>query len=113
MTDPHASHDPRREAARPSWYGSEAGAGSSGTGSSAAGWPDAPTGDADRAAWDQAPSYAEQEEQTRPAYDQPYGYGQDATPSPPTATGRARPATASEPRCSPARPRASAARWRP
>ena len=50
MTDPHASHDPRREAARPSWYGSEAGAGSSGTGSSAAGWPDAPTGDADRAA---------------------------------------------------------------
>ena len=46
MTDPHASHDPRREAARPSWYGSEAGAGSSGTGSSAAGWP----GDADRAA---------------------------------------------------------------
>ncbi|MCV7541025.1 hypothetical protein M3D18_008325 [Micrococcus luteus] len=50
MTDPHASHDPRREAARPSWYGSEAGAGSSGTGSSAAGWPDAPAGDADRAA---------------------------------------------------------------
>ena len=43
MTDPHASHDPRREGARPSWYGSEAGAGSSGTGSSAAGWPDAPT----------------------------------------------------------------------
>lgn len=37
MTDPHASHDPRREGARPSWYGSEAGAGSSGTGSSAAG----------------------------------------------------------------------------
>lgn len=56
MTDPHASHDPRREAARPSWYGSEAGAGSSGTGSSAAGWPDAPAGDADRAAWDKAPS---------------------------------------------------------
>lgn len=46
MTDPHASHDPRREGARPSWYGSEAGAGSSGTGSSAAGWP----GDADRTA---------------------------------------------------------------
>ncbi|MFI7397559.1 DUF4190 domain-containing protein [Micrococcus luteus] len=82
MTDPHASHDPRREAARPSWYGSEAGAGSSGTGSSAAGWPATPTGDADRAAWDQAPSYAEQEEQTRPAYGQPYGYGQDATTVP-------------------------------
>lgn len=73
MTDPHASHDPRREGARPSWYGSEAGAGSSGTG-----WP----GDADRAAWDQAPSYAEQEEQTRPAYGQPYGYGQDANTVP-------------------------------
>lgn len=82
MTDPHSSHDPRREATRPSWYGSEAGAGSSGTGSSAAGWPDAPAGDADRAAWDRAPSYAEQEGQTRPAYDQPYGYGQDANTVP-------------------------------
>ncbi|MFE8935085.1 DUF4190 domain-containing protein [Micrococcus luteus] len=91
MTDPHASHDPRREAARPSWYGSEAGAGSSGTGSSAAGWPDAPTGDADRAAWDQAPSYAEQEEQTRPAYGQPYGYGQDANTVPAYGYGQGTP----------------------
>ena len=91
MTDPHASHDPRREAARPSWYGSEAGAGScagsSGTGSSAAGWP----GDADRAAWDRAPSYAEQEGQTRPAYGQPYGYGQDANTVPAYGYGQGTP----------------------
>lgn len=64
-----------------------AGAGSSSTGSSAAGWP----GDADRTAWDQAPSYAEQEEQTRPAYGQPYGYGQDATTVPAYGYGQGTP----------------------
>ena len=72
MTDPNPAHDPHRRAdgEQPSWYGGDAGAGSSGTGSSAAGWPDAPA--ADRAGWDQAPSYAEQQAPASP------GHGHDA-----------------------------------
>ena len=87
MTDPHASHDPHRDGARPHWYGSEAGAGSS-----AAGWPDTPADAAERAAWDQAPSYSEQQEQPRPAYGQPYGYGQDGTTVPGYGHGQGTPA---------------------
>ena len=73
MTEPHPAHDPHRRAdgGQPSWYGG----GASGGGSSAASWPDGPAADADRAGWEQAPSYAEQ--QPAPAYGGDAGHGQD------------------------------------
>lgn len=73
MTEPHPAHDPHRRAdgGQPSWYGG----GASGGGSSAASWPDGPAADADRAGWEQAPSYAEQ--QAAPAYGGDAGHGQD------------------------------------
>lgn len=73
MTEPHPAHDPHRRAdgGQPSWYGG----GASGGGSSAASWPDGPAADADRAGWEQAPSYAER--QAAPAYGGDAGHGQD------------------------------------
>ena len=85
MTEPHPAHDPHRRAdgGQPSWYGG----GASGGGSSAASWPDGPAADADRAGWEQAPSYAEQ--QPAPAYGGDAGHGQDGyAPAP----GHGRPA---------------------
>lgn len=82
MTDPNPAHEPHRHAddAQPDWYGAGAGGESSGTGSSSAGWPDAPA--ADQAAWAQAPAYAEQDPRSALGHGQgaapAYGYGQGA-----------------------------------